>query len=99
MAWETSDRRDRLPPDWHKRVAKVKERDGGRCTWKLRSGKRCPRRGTDVDHRVSGDNHELSNLQLLCEDHHKRKTQWEAQAGRGKRKPPPRREERHPGVY
>lgn len=99
MAWEGSDRRSRLPADWPRRVAKVKVRDGGRCTWRLPSGARCPRPGTDVDHRVPGDNHDLSNLQLLCEHHHDKKTQYEAWAGkRKKRQGRQKRVERHPGT-
>lgn len=99
MAWETSDRRERLPADWPKRVARVKERDGNRCTWKLPSGVRCPRVGTDVDHRVPGDNHDLRNLQLLCRHHHDKKTQREAWAGRKKKAPKKqKRADRHPGL-
>lgn len=98
MAWESSDRRLRLPPDWSKRVAEVWKRDGGRCTWRLPSGARCPRKGADVDHRVNDDNHDLSNLQLLCRHHHGRKTAREAFAGRRK-KGKIRQEERHPGLF
>lgn len=99
MAWETSDRRARLPSDWPKLVAQVKKRDGGRCTWKLPSGARCPRVGTDVDHRVPGDNHDLRNLQLLCSHHHGKKTAREAWAGRSKRgKATKRPPEAHPGI-
>lgn len=98
MAWETSDRRLRLPPNWNALVKQVKERDGNRCTWKLPSGARCPRRGTDVDHRKNDDDHSLSNLQLLCAHHHGKKTQREAWAGKGRRKVAPRPQERHPGM-
>jgi 5-methylcytosine-specific restriction protein A len=99
VAWETSDRRLRLPPDWNQRVAEVKRRDGGRCTWRLPSGKRCPRPGSDVDHRENDDNHDLSNLQLLCRHHHEKKTLREAWAGRQKRRQKPeKRVERHPGM-
>lgn len=99
MAWETSDRRSRLPSDWWRRVMAVKERDGGRCTWKLPSGKRCPRPGTDVDHKRNDDNHDLSNLQLLCRHHHDKKTGREAVFGRRPKKTGPRRKpERHPGL-
>lgn len=96
--WETSDRRSRLPADWATRVKQVKERDGGRCTWKLPSGARCPRAGRDVDHRVNDDNHGLWNLTLLCRHHHDLKTQAEARRGKAKRKPPPRAPEAHPGI-
>lgn len=99
MAWETSDRRLRLPPDWPKRVAQVKERDGNRCTWRLPSGKRCPRVGTEVDHRVPGDNHDLRNLRLLCSHHHGKKTAMEGVAGRRKKTSKrQKREDRHPGL-
>lgn len=99
MSWETSDRRQELPPDWAKRVARVKDRDGNRCTWRLPSGARCPRRGTDVDHRVPGDDHSLRNLQLLCSHHHKKKTGLEAIMGRRKRRAGrQKRQEKHPGL-
>jgi len=97
LAWETSDRRERLPANWPALVAAVKKRDGNRCTWRLRSGARCPRPGRDVDHRIAGDDHRMSNLQLLCEEHHKRKTSREAWAGRNRPKTKKRREERQPG--
>lgn len=105
MAWESSDRRSRLPANWGSRtkpgslVFQVWERDQGRCTWKLPSGARCPRPGSDVDHRNPGDDHRLSNLQLLCEHHHGKKTGREAFAGRMKRRKQPKKpQERHPGM-
>src|ERR1044072_6624837 len=99
MAWETSDRRSRLPANWSALVKQVKVRDGGRCTWRLPSCKRCPRPGTDVDHRVNDDNHDLSNLRLLCKHHHDKKTAREAWAGkRKKRQGRQKRVERHPGL-
>ena len=96
MAWESSDRRLRLPPDWPERVKQVWARDKGQCTWRLPSGKRCPRKGADVDHRKNNDDHSLSNLQLLCRHHHDKKTQREAWAGRQGRRGRKRPEERHP---
>jgi len=99
MAWENSDRKARLPADWPKRVAAVKKRDGGRCTWKLPSGARCPRVGTDVDHRDPGDNHDLRNLQLLCRHHHDKKTAREGIMGRRRKKRVKKgRPQRHPGA-
>lgn len=100
MAWEGSDRRLRLPPDWKQRVAAVWKRDGGQCTWKLpRTGKRCPRKGADVDHIRNNDDHSLGNLRLLCRHHHDQKTQREALFGRARRKLPKRAEEPHPGKF
>lgn len=97
MAWEGSDRRERLPDDWPLRVAAVKERDQGRCTWRLPSRKRCPRRGTDVDHRIPGDDHDLDNLQLLCPHHHGKKTAYEGAQAKRARKTPRRPPEAQPG--
>ena len=96
MAWEGSDRRARLPADWKQRVNAVWKRAKGQCEWRLPSGKRCPRKGADVDHRRNDDNHALSNLQLLCRHHHDKKTQWESRVGRARRKAGKRPEERHP---
>lgn len=93
MSWDTSDRKDRLPANWPKLVAQCKKAAGGRCQWRLKSGKRCPREGTDCDHRVAGDNHSPSNLQWLCSHHHAIKSSLEGrQAKRAKkalrRRPP-----------
>ena len=100
MAWESSDRRAQLPPDWARLVAAVKARAGGRCEARLpRSGKRCPRPGTDCDHKDGPLDHSMSNLQWLCGEHHKIKTSREAHAARetkkGSRYRPP---EDHPGA-
>lgn len=98
MGWETSDRRSRLPKNWASElVPAVKRRAGGRCEWKLPSGTRCPRVGTDVDHVRSGDDHRLSNLRLLCEHHHDKKSAREGVWARAKKKPT-RKAERHPGM-
>lgn len=97
MPWSTSDRRSQLPPDWPVIVARIKKRDQNRCRWKLPSGKRCPRRGTDVDHKVPGNDHRDANLQLLCEEHHKAKSAREGHAARWGRQKVPLRTERQPG--
>jgi hypothetical protein len=98
MGWEGHDRD--LPPDWPairgKFIRQRKHIDGGRCQKRLPSGARCPRPGTDVDHRSDRDDH--TDLQLLCDAHHKAKTQQEARApgqwARGSKKRPG---EQHPG--
>lgn len=86
MSWDTSDRKSRLPSDWGFLVAEVKKRDRGRCTWRLKSGKRCPRPGTDVDHKIPGDDHRMSNLALLCADHHARKSSREGRKAKADRR-------------
>ena len=98
-AWQGSDRRSRLPSDWAKRVAHVKERDGYTCVMRDANGVRCTRKGVDVDHIKRGDNHAYSNLQLLCRENHTEKTTAEAAEARreeAKRFRYPK--ERHPGL-
>lgn len=100
--WNDSRRRETLPPDWPARRAKQLKLDGGRCTWRLPSGKRCPRTATDVDHKREGHpelNEPGRDLQSLCEAHHQRKTAVaartfkRAKVQKGRRPP-----ERHPGL-
>lgn len=71
--WEGSRRKDTLPPQWAAIRRQVIERDRGRCRW-IENSKRCPAPGTDVDHIGDRDNHELSNLRLLCAAHHARRS-------------------------
>jgi 5-methylcytosine-specific restriction enzyme A len=77
MAWEGSDRRARLPADWHRRRRRIIRRDGGQCTALDSEGNRCELPGTDVDHIVPGDDHSDDNLRLLCGWHHKHKSAHE----------------------
>jgi hypothetical protein len=99
--WENSDRRERLPADWPARRRKRLEIDGHRCTWRLPSGKRCPRKATDVDHRVEGsDDDRIEALQSLCADHHAKKTaRAAARIKREKRQRRWRPQENHPGSF
>jgi len=99
MAWETSDRRSRLPDNWGELVRAVKRDAKGRCEKKLRSGARCPRPGTDVDHIIPNDDHSLKNLRLLCPTHHGQKSSSEgAQARRAFKQSKYRPREEHPGT-
>ena len=98
--WHTSRRRDSLPPDWKQRRAKARTRAGGICEHRDKHGTRCTRQGRDCDHIRDRNNHDLSNLQWLCTDHHKQKTQREARAAQhakytaAKKRTP----EAHPGI-
>ncbi len=99
MPWDTSDRKGRLPDDWETVVRPaVLRRCGGRCEKLLKSGARCPRPATDVDHKVPGDDHSMRNLQGLCGHHHAQKSAREGNQARrqasGKKKRPT---ESHPG--
>jgi 5-methylcytosine-specific restriction protein A len=97
--WNDSDRKQRLPDNWASEIVpRIKKRDQNRCTWRLPSKARCPRRGTDVDHRIPGDDHSDRNLQLLCAHHHRMKTGMDnrrASYARKARKYRPA--EKHPG--
>ena len=96
--WEGSDRKSRLPREWHKIRSRVRRRAGGRCEH-IADGKRCQAKGTDVDHIMRGDDHVETNLQLLCKPHHASKSSSEG--GSAKRKPrrgTKRPQERHPGL-
>lgn len=78
--WAGSTRRATLPADWNQRVATVHRRAAGRCEHV--DGQRCPLAGAQVDHAVHRDDHRIEALQLLCDPHHRTKTQAEAAAGR-----------------
>lgn len=99
MSWDGSDRRSRLPDDWEELRAERLRIDGYRCTWRLPSGKRCPRRATDVDHKIAmSDDHRVSALQSLCAHHHARKSSAEGHAAKAAKKASRLREpEQHPG--
>jgi 5-methylcytosine-specific restriction protein A len=92
VSWDTSDRRTRLPADWAQRVARVKRRARGRCE-ATHHAPGCDGRGRDVDHVIQGDDHSLTNLQLLSGPCHDRKTRLD----NGYVSPVALPAERHPG--
>jgi 5-methylcytosine-specific restriction protein A len=83
-----------LPGNWRQIRQLVIIRDGGVCQWR-EDGRVCGRMANQVDHRVRGDDHRLENLQLLCRDHHARKSGREGGTARPSLRRPP---ERHPGL-
>lgn len=99
--WQGSTRRDRLPPDWDKIRRKAGNRDGWRCQV-FKDGKRCFAPAVEIDHKEAGDNHELSNLQAICEDCHSSKSGKEGAAAMHKKRRQIdqkfRRTEEHPGL-
>jgi 5-methylcytosine-specific restriction protein A len=81
MGWDTSDRRERLPSDWHTRRQIILRRAHYVC-------QECKKaKATDVDHINRGDDHSLKNLRALCYNCHKTKTQNEAFEARWKSDP------------
>lgn len=99
MSWEGSTRRERLPDDWEERRKFVIRRAGGICEKiKTSTGRRCTNSGRDVDHIIRGDDHEPTNLQLLCVWHHREKTAAEGNEAQAVKRSAARRPpERHPG--
>lgn len=97
MAWDSSDRRTELPPDWRRRRAAVLARDHHRCRWPLTYGGECGADADEVDHRHDPQDHSLGALWALCPVHHGRKTQAEARAARRPQTTRRRAPEPHPG--
>ena len=102
MAWEGSNRRAELPPNWQKIRKRVLRRDGYQCRYVSQTGARCRDLATDVDHVGHKMNHELENLQALCSFHHSKKTgaQGSAASTAARREIDARwrRAESHPGA-
>ena len=74
-AWEGSDRHQRLPRGWARLRRTILARD----PWCSVCGQSA---STEVDHIQAGDNHHITNLQGICTQCHKTKTQAEAQEAR-----------------
>jgi 5-methylcytosine-specific restriction protein A len=96
MSWYTSDRHDRLPPNWDDLRVQVMRRDGGKCKIRLDDG--CEVEATDVDHINPGDDHSLSNLRAACGYCHVRKSAREGNAAKARMRAKAKRPKpRHPG--
>lgn len=89
--WSTSTRRAELPPDWHRTRCRILERDPICCACHLMPP-------AEVDHIHDPHDHDDTNLQGLCTDCHKRKTQAEAQAARARKTRRRPQREQHPGL-
>lgn len=79
MAWSTSDRKDRLPPNWLALRAEV-FRLKGRACYVIRDGQRCTREATEVDHKNPSGPNDLDNLFPICTYCHRRKSSGEGWA-------------------
>lgn len=95
-----TNRREELPEDWEQLRKAQFIRDGGRCTYVLPSGTRCPNTANQADH--VGDKWDHANLTSLCELHHGKKTAQQGVAGKAAmmayRRAPRRGKEQHPGA-
>ena len=100
MGWTTSRRRDELPSNWQQLRRQTFTRCGGICEHREPDGQRCTNRATDCDHIKRGNDHSLDNLQGLCSEHHKAKTQREAKQSQRARYIEARKrpQEDHPGI-
>lgn len=80
MAWETSNRKERLPGNWLSLRKQAFDLYGRQC-YVVENGVRCAEEATDIDHVKHGDDHSLDNLRPICRRHHKTKSSsegWEA---------------------
>lgn len=96
MAWNTSDRARRLPPNWPVLRASILRRDNGVCHV-------CGAHGADqVDHLTPGDDHSLGNLAAIhSEPCHRTKSSSEggkASARSRSRRRRRRPDEEHPSM-
>jgi 5-methylcytosine-specific restriction protein A len=102
MAWSGDRRMQELPDNWKRLRERVLRRDGHECQMRFTDGKRCGEYANQVDHIVRGNNHELANLQALCDYCHKHKTGQEGGAASAASRVNAagrfRRTERHPGL-
>ena len=96
MAWSTSTRRHRLPPNWPTLRTQAQARAGDQCQATTHHP-HCNGVGTDADHITPGDNHTLDNLAWLSTECHKAKTAAET-AARNQARSRKRHEEQHPGL-
>lgn len=86
--WEGSKRRSTLPDDWAVTTLRILRRDFHRCQHiREDTGKRCLGQARDVDHIIpnsqAGSDAD-SNLQALCEYHHRQKSGREGGRASGK---------------
>lgn len=99
MAWDTSNRRHQLPPNWQDLRRQVKARAQGICEY-IDNEVRCTTPGTECHHTGHNEDHSINKLQWICTEHHKRETWKQARQSQTERyitarKRPP---ETHPGL-
>jgi len=96
MSWNTSNRRNELPPDWRHRKHAVHQRDNWTC---IDCGHHDPTgRTLECDHTANRHNHELHTLATRCHTCHTRRTQAQAAAARTQRSRQRPQHQPHPGL-
>ena len=98
MAWATSNRKAQLPDNWAALRVEILRRDNHRCRHiRTDTGRRCNAYANQVDHIDQQRNwdHSPTNLQSLCEWHHRVKSSAEGGRAAGRRNGATRR---HPGL-
>lgn len=91
-AWDRPYRTELGTAAWKRTRARIRKRDGDRCYI-------CGAHGIQVDHKVRGAGDHDGNLGVLCDAHHREKTQREAaEAMRDPSRRLKRPAEHHPGL-
>lgn len=83
--WYSSDRKSRLPPNWGQLRLAVGRRDGWKCQHLLADNSLCGAPANQIDHIIPNDDDSMSNLQCMCEAHHRTKSSQEGAAARAAR--------------
>ena len=85
MAWETSNRKSRLPANWLQLREEVFRTKGRSCHAAV-DGLPCGQPASDVDHIVPSGSDAIENLQPLCRRCHKAKSSSEGWQALNKKK-------------
>lgn len=98
MAWSTSTRAKRLPPNWDTLRTQTRRRAHDQCQ-ATHHAPGCNGVGTECDHITPGDNHDPTNLQWLSKQCHDAKTRAEnAEANKRRARLRIKPTEKHPGL-
>lgn len=88
--WDSSRRRESLPPEWPQIRRQVFREKGRVCV--------CGNAASEVDHIKPGNDHSMANLRPICVPCHKRKSSGEGHAAKAALKKRFQRVESHPGL-
>ena len=99
MAWDTSNRKHQLPPNWQDLRKQAKARANNICEH-ITDGERCTREGRELHHTGHNEDHRLEVLEWICVQCHKRETWKQARAAQTAKYVTARKRtpETHPGT-